>query len=160
VNGIINRGIQDPVETACGAEAWAKIKSPARCDAPLFAISRDYPDETTLALVEAAAEVAGPPIEAVMVEYGTFIVPNALRGALPDLSDCECAGAHESVHGQPALTWWSNVPIPRLRGRVWRTASGGGVPCRPQESGGESRVAPYGLRHNARQGQRAERLAF
>ena len=83
MKGIINKGIQDLVETAYGAEAWAKVRSLAHCEEPFFAVSSDYPDEMTLALVKAAAEVAGLPIETVMVEYGKFVVPNTLREHYP-----------------------------------------------------------------------------
>jgi len=83
MKGIINKGIQDLVETAYGAEAWAKVRSLAHCDEEFFAISRDYPDEMTLALVKAAAEVADLPIGTVMIEYGKFMVPNTLKEHYP-----------------------------------------------------------------------------
>ena len=83
MKGIINKGIQELVEIKFGAEAWEKVKKLAGCEEPFFAISLDYPDEMTLALVKAASEVAELPIEKVMVEYGKFIVPNTLKDNYP-----------------------------------------------------------------------------
>lgn len=79
MKGIINKGIQELVEAQFGPEAWEKVKSQAGCDEAFFAISLDYPDEMTLALVKAASEFAGLPAETVMVEFGKFVVPNTLK---------------------------------------------------------------------------------
>lgn len=67
------------VEVKYGAETWAKVKALAGCKEPFFAVSLDYPDEMTLALVKAASELSGLPAETVLVEYGKFIVPNTLK---------------------------------------------------------------------------------
>jgi predicted hydrocarbon binding protein len=79
MKGIINKGIQEMVETKYNTDVWEKIKSLAGCEEPFFAISLDYPDEMTMRLVKAASEVSGLPIETVMIEYGKFMVPNTLR---------------------------------------------------------------------------------
>lgn len=79
MKGIINKGIQELVEMKFGNEAWEKIKSLAGCEEPFFAISNDYPDEMTVALMKAASEVSGLPMETVMIEYGKFLVANTLK---------------------------------------------------------------------------------
>ena len=79
MKGIVNKGIQDMLESKYGNEIWAKVKSLAGCDEPFFAVSLDYPDEMTLALLKAASKVTGLPMETLMVEYGKFMVPNTLR---------------------------------------------------------------------------------
>lgn len=83
MKGIINKGIQELVKTKFGAEAWEKVKSLAGCEEPFFAVSLDYPDKMTLALVKAASEVTGLPTETVMLEYGKFMVPNTLKKNYP-----------------------------------------------------------------------------
>jgi predicted hydrocarbon binding protein len=83
MKGIINKGIQEMVEDKYGAEAWERVKSLAGCEEPFFAISLDYPDEMTVALVKAASEVSGLPAETVMLEYGKFMVPNTLKNHYP-----------------------------------------------------------------------------
>ena len=83
MKGIINKGIQEMVEAKYGAEAWEKVKSLAGYEEPFFAISLDYPDEITLALVKAASEVSGLSAETVMIEYGKFLVPNSLKKHYP-----------------------------------------------------------------------------
>ncbi len=79
MKGIINKGIQDFVETKFGAEAWDKVKSIAGCDEPFFALTNDYPDEMTHALIKAVSETAKLDMETVMVEFGKFVVPNTLK---------------------------------------------------------------------------------
>jgi len=83
MKGIINKGIQELVEMKFGTGAWEKVKSLAGCKEPFFAITMDYPDEMTLVLVRAAADVSGLPVETVMIEYGKFIVPNTLKKNYP-----------------------------------------------------------------------------
>jgi len=79
MKGLINKGIQDMVETKFGAEVWEKIKLLAGCEEPFFAISNDYDDEGTIALVKAASEVSGIDAESLMVEYGKFIIQNTMK---------------------------------------------------------------------------------
>ncbi|OGV67909.1 MAG: hypothetical protein A2283_12200 [Lentisphaerae bacterium RIFOXYA12_FULL_48_11] len=83
MKGIINKGIQELVETKFGVEAWLKIKELANCEEPFFAASENYPDEMTIALVKAAAEVSGLSPEEVQVEFGKYWVPNTGRKAYP-----------------------------------------------------------------------------
>jgi len=79
MKGIINKGVQDFVTEKFGSESWDRIKSLAGCSEPFFAASHDYPDETTLALVEASSKLSGLSPEEVMVEYGRYVVPNTLK---------------------------------------------------------------------------------
>ncbi len=79
MKGIINKGIQELVETRFGIKAWERVKSLAGCDEPFFAIGLDYPDEMTSNLVKAASTVSGLDLETVMVEFGKFVVPNTLK---------------------------------------------------------------------------------
>lgn len=83
MKGIINKGIQDLVEDRFGAEAWEQILEKAGCKELFFAISQDYPDESTVNLVQAVSEFAGLPQEKVMEEYGRYIVPRTLKTSYP-----------------------------------------------------------------------------
>ena len=83
MKGIITQGIKEMVEAKYGTAAWEKVKSLAGCEEPFFAISLDYPDDMTLALVKAASEVSGLPAETVMIEYGKFMVLNTLKNHYP-----------------------------------------------------------------------------
>ena len=83
MKGIINIGIQEMVLEKFGAEAWEKVKELAGCDEPFFAISNNYPDEITLALIKAASEVSALPMENLMIEYGKFMVPHTLKEQYP-----------------------------------------------------------------------------
>lgn len=83
MKGVINKGIQELVETKFGSEQWEKIKSLAGCDEPFFSISEDYPDKMTIDLVNSASEVLGIPLETVMVEFGKFWVLNTGKTSYP-----------------------------------------------------------------------------
>ena len=76
MKGVINKGIQELVESRFGSEAWESVKEKAGCEEPFFAVSEDYPDEMTEKLAKAASEVSGLSLEQVMVEFGKFWVPN------------------------------------------------------------------------------------
>jgi predicted hydrocarbon binding protein len=76
MKGVINKGIQELVETKFGIEAWDKVKEIAKCEEPFFSTSEDYPDQMTLDLANAASEVSGLPLETVLFEFGKFWVSN------------------------------------------------------------------------------------
>jgi hypothetical protein len=83
MKGVVNKGIQELVESQFGSEKWEKIKSMAGCDEPLFSISEDYPDKMTFDLAGAASEVLGLPLETVLVEFGKFWVMNTGKSSYP-----------------------------------------------------------------------------
>lgn len=83
MKGVINKGVQELVETKFGAEAWDNVKELANCEEPFFSISEDYPDKMTLDLIKAASEVSGLSAETVMLEFGKFWVPNTGAKSYP-----------------------------------------------------------------------------
>lgn len=85
MKGVINKGIQELVTEAFGAEAWGEIKRRAGCEEPFFSASRDYPDAMTLDLVAAVAEVSGLSADAILERFGRFWVPNTGARAYPQL---------------------------------------------------------------------------
>lgn len=83
MKGVINKGIQELVEEKFGLEAWEEVKRRAGCHEPFFATHREYPDEMTADLVEAAAGALGLPPTDVLVEFGRYWVPNTGRRSYP-----------------------------------------------------------------------------
>jgi len=83
MKGVVNKGIQELVETKFDSEVWDKIKASAGCREPFFAISEDYPDEMTLALVKAASEITGLSEEEIQVEFGKFWVSHTGKASYP-----------------------------------------------------------------------------
>lgn len=116
MKGIINKGIQELVEARYGEEVWQKVKSLAGCEEPFFAISLEYPDEMTEALIKSASEVSGLPVETVMVEYGKFMVPNTLKAHYPTYFKLAGSSAREfllnmdRVHEQVTRSIAKSVP--------------------------------------------------
>jgi len=95
MKGIINKGIQELVETQFGAEVWEKIRTRARCKEPFCAASENYPDEMTMALVAAASEISGLPPDDILVEFDRFVVPHTFREAYPSYFELAGRSARE-----------------------------------------------------------------
>ncbi len=83
MKGIINKGIQELVEAKFGDQAWHKVMELAKCEEHFFSASEDYPDQLTLDLASAAAQVSGLPLETVLVEFGKFWVTNTAPRTYP-----------------------------------------------------------------------------
>jgi len=74
MKGVINKGIQELVEARFGLATWLKIKDLANCNEPFFAVSEDYPDHMTGALIRATAQATGMDPDTVMEEFGKYWV--------------------------------------------------------------------------------------
>jgi len=85
MKGIINKGIQDLVEHEMGSDIWAQVKERAGCEEPFFATSEDYPDQLTMKLIDAAADVCGRRQDEIMVDLGRFWVIHTGRTSYPSL---------------------------------------------------------------------------
>ena len=51
MKGVINKGIQELVESRFGEKALNDVKTRAKCEEPFFVTSKNYPDESTMALI-------------------------------------------------------------------------------------------------------------
>jgi predicted hydrocarbon binding protein len=74
VKGVINKGIQEFIESEFGSATWNKVKQISGCTEPFFVASSDYPAAMTLALIQAASEVSGLSVETVCTGFGRFWV--------------------------------------------------------------------------------------
>jgi hypothetical protein len=70
--GLLNRAIQELVETTFGTDAWERIATKVSPEAFNFIAMKKYPDELTYDLVAAVAEESGLPAEDVMESFGEF----------------------------------------------------------------------------------------
>ncbi len=79
--GMVNRSIQDMVETQHGTEVWARVLEHAGVDIEVFVSSEGYPDEITYGLVAAASAVLGVPASRVLEDFGVhWIMKTAAKG--------------------------------------------------------------------------------
>ena len=83
MKGIINKGIEEMVLSLHGDELWGRVKKAAGVEEPFFAVSLEYPDQSTLDLVGALAEELSISPKEVMVAYGRWVVPNTLKKHYP-----------------------------------------------------------------------------
>lgn len=72
--GLVNRGLRDLVLMHRGPEAWAAIEARAALSGDPFVSMTAYPDETTLALLQATAETLALDAEEVLERLGAHWV--------------------------------------------------------------------------------------
>jgi len=77
--GLVNRAVQDLVQTRFGDDAWENIKRRAGIDVTVFLSMQTYDDSITYALVEAAVAELGASAEAVLESFGEYWVDYAAR---------------------------------------------------------------------------------
>lgn len=70
--GLLNRAIQELVETSFGRETWESVVRKVNHDSFGFIAMKKYPDELTYDLVGAVSEETGMAPEAVMEAFGEF----------------------------------------------------------------------------------------
>jgi len=85
MKGVVNKGIQELVESRFGQDAWEVICRDAGCNEPSFSPSFDYPDQMTIDLVVAAAKHANLSADEVMIEFGKYWVSHTGKKSYPSL---------------------------------------------------------------------------
>jgi hypothetical protein len=83
--GMVNRSIQDMVETQHGTEVWARILERAGVDIEVFVSSEGYPDEITYGLVAAASAELGVPASRVLEDFGVHWIMKTARHGYGDM---------------------------------------------------------------------------
>lgn len=78
--GMIHRSARDMVHEQFGAAAWDQVLETAGLDEAVLVSAQNYPDETTLRLVEAAARTAGLTLDETLEAFGRHWVRAADRG--------------------------------------------------------------------------------
>jgi Haem-NO-binding len=75
--GLVNRALADLVKQRAGADVWERLKAEAGVEVDVFLSLERYPDETTVALVVAAARALGRSPEQLLEEFGRHWVTYA-----------------------------------------------------------------------------------
>ena len=70
--GLVNRALEELIRSHHGAPAWEATKARAGVDIASFARMQAYPDEITYALVGAASELLGEPVEQLLFDFGEY----------------------------------------------------------------------------------------
>jgi len=85
MKGVINKGIQDLVETPFGREKWEEICAISGCSELSFSNSIDYPDQDTIDLIMAASQSLQITPEQVMIEFGKSWVSFTAKNSYPTI---------------------------------------------------------------------------
>lgn len=79
MHGIIHSELKRFVETRHGTWAWPRLLQKAGLENASYLANGAYPDEDVVAIVQAAAAMAGTSAPAVLEDFGEFIAPNLLE---------------------------------------------------------------------------------
>ncbi len=75
MHGLIHLELQKFVEERFGARAWAALTQRAGLASEIYTPLRSYPDEQMLALVQEAVAMTGKSANALLEDFGEFLVP-------------------------------------------------------------------------------------
>jgi len=112
MKGVINRGVQELVLAAFGQEAWESIKAQARCPEPFFSVSRDYPDDMTLALVHAISMQTKLSPDEVLVEFGKHWLTQTATAVYPHFVQLAGSTAREFLLNMDSVHRHATNSIP------------------------------------------------
>jgi predicted hydrocarbon binding protein len=84
MHGMIVVELKRYVDTKLGPAAWSALLSTAGSTRTLFLPVQEYPDAEVVALVQAAASTTGLSVNAILEDFGAFLVPGLVKlyGAL------------------------------------------------------------------------------
>jgi hypothetical protein len=79
--GLVNKALQDMVQSRFGKSQWDLIRQKAAVDIEVFVSNHSYRDDVTYLLVGAAVEVLGAPADQVLRDFGRhWILTTAHEG--------------------------------------------------------------------------------
>ena len=78
MHGLIHAELQKFVIAHHGREAWQAILKQAGLAGKTYLVSQAYPDGDILALVAAASQATGAPADALLEQFGAYIVPDLI----------------------------------------------------------------------------------
>lgn len=126
--GIINNAIADLVTTGYGAPAWDSILDRAGLSTVSYELTRNYSDDETLRLVNAASAELGIPVDTVLETFGRWWVGYAERvyGSLLQLTGpnfASCLAKLDDLHARIKMAFPESQPpsfqsIPYPDGRI------------------------------------------
>ena len=83
MHGIIHTELKRYVTTKLGAEQWTKLLAAAGLSDKIYVVGGSYPDAELVALVTAGAQATKLPADALLEDFGDFIVPTLLETYRP-----------------------------------------------------------------------------
>jgi predicted hydrocarbon binding protein len=78
MNGTIFLGLRKYARARLGQDAWEGLLDETGIGSRLYVPVRNYPDQEAVALITAASKRAGRPFDAVLEDFGEFIVPDLM----------------------------------------------------------------------------------
>lgn len=83
--GMVNLAIQGFIEDRYGEEIWQQVKQQAAPEIDVFLTMEQYPDEITMAMVDAAIDLTGDDSPEMLESIGEYWVEFTLRSGYGDL---------------------------------------------------------------------------
>ena len=121
--GLVHRAIHDLAVKTADPATWLRIKSRAGLEEDVFLSMKAYPDETTLALVGAAASELGTSVEALLEQFGEHWVAYASEHGYRDLLQARGESLFAFIARLDDMHARLSLIFPKLRPPSFRTES-------------------------------------
>lgn len=79
MHGLIFVELKKYVEARLGPASWPSLLAKAGLGSRLYMPIQAYPDQEAVDLVSTASTITGQPVDAILQDFGEFIVPDLLR---------------------------------------------------------------------------------
>ncbi len=112
--GMVNRSLEDMIESAHGHAAWEQIKSDANVDCDIFVSVDPYPDEITYRLVGSAAAFLNLLVPDFLEQFGIHWILKTGREGYPDLMACGGRTFREFLLNLPNFHQRVSLLLPHL----------------------------------------------
>ncbi len=99
--GMVNKAAQEFIESQFGNETWQQVKQKADLGilGSEFELLKQYPDQITYSIVDAASEILDLPTAAVLETFGEFWIGFARRSGYESLMDSAGTNIFEFLEG-------------------------------------------------------------
>jgi len=78
MHGLVHAELKKFVKAQYGSDVWNELVHTAGLEKKEYVFSQAYPDKDVLAIVAAASDKLGKPAQAVLEDFGKFIVPDLI----------------------------------------------------------------------------------
>src|SRR5688572_12268615 len=79
MHGLMFAELKKYVVHKVGADAWDILLNTAGLGGRIYMPVQEYPDDEIVALVGVAAQATGTPVQAILEDFGAYIVPDLLK---------------------------------------------------------------------------------
>lgn len=146
--GLVNKGLGEMVQLEAGEAAWTEIRRRAGVDVSVFVTHQGYPDDVSVRLVVATAELLERSVERVLEDFGRHWILHTARAYGP-IVEATGRTVPEFLCNLPNLHTRVSLSFPHLRPPEFRCRDVTSTGLVLEYRSGRSGFAPFvvGLLH-------------